>query len=99
MQEVILNIYYLFFGVLLVITQLQLQYITRNFRFLNYHWGKSLFSVFLASMSCSSSGEAFVQYIMTTYFFICSILFLLLSICDRSHDKKRGERDELEMLR
>ena len=99
MQEVVLNIYYLFFGVLLVITQLQLQYITRNFRFLNYHWGKSLFSVFLASMSCSSSGEAFVQYIMTTYFFICSILFLLLAICDRNHDKKRGERDELEMLR
>ena len=72
---------------------------TLNFRFLNYHWGKALFSVFLASMSCTSSGEAFVQYIMTTYFFICALLYGLLALCDRNHDRKRGERDELDFLR
>ena len=59
-QDVVLNLYYLFFGVVLIIAQLQLQWTTLNFRFLNYHWGRGLFCIFLASMSCSSSGEAFL---------------------------------------
>jgi len=99
MQEVMLNLYYLFFGVLLIIAQLQLQWMTRNFRFMNYHWGRCLFCIFLGSMSCTSSGEAFVQYIVAVYFFICAILFGMLSCCDRNHDLKRGDRDELDMLK
>jgi len=59
-HEVILNGYYLFFGIVLVVAQLKLQWLTDNFRFLNYHWGRFVFMLFLASMTCTSTGEPFV---------------------------------------
>jgi hypothetical protein len=49
-------------------------------------------------MACSSTGEAFMQYILAIYFLICACFFLMLACCDRSHDQKRAERDELDLL-
>lgn len=55
MHEAIMNFYFLFFGVVLALQQLGIRYIKRNFRFLNYHWGKSLFCMFIAFASLSNS--------------------------------------------
>ncbi len=50
-----MNFYFLFFGVLLAMQQAGMRYIKRNFRFLNYHWGKALFCVFVAQASLSNN--------------------------------------------
>ena len=50
-----MNFYFMFFGVVLALQQLGLKSIKRNFRFLNYHWGKCLFCLFIAFASCSNS--------------------------------------------
>jgi hypothetical protein len=88
-QAAIINFYFLFFGVTLALTQLNIHKIVDKFRFLNYHWGKSLFSLFLASMSFNNKEEMFVQYIITIYFFVCSFLFLILAVIDRAKDKEQ----------
>lgn len=36
---------------------------------------------------------------MTIYFFICAVCFGILSCCDRDHDRKLGERDELDLIK
>jgi hypothetical protein len=56
-HEAILNLYYLFFGSLIILTQLQVHKVVDSFRFLNYYWGRSLFCFFLASLSFSNKLE------------------------------------------
>ena len=54
MHDTIMNFYFLFFGVVLALQQLGLKSIKRNFRFLNYHWGKAIFCTFIATASLSN---------------------------------------------
>ncbi len=53
-HEAILNFYFLFFGVIVALQQLGLKFIKRNFRFLNYYWGKAIFCSFIAFASLSN---------------------------------------------
>jgi hypothetical protein len=53
-HQAILNFYYLFFGVVLVLTQLHFHRVVDLFRFLNYYWGKCVFCFFLASLAFSN---------------------------------------------
>jgi len=53
-HEAIINFYFMFFGVVLALQQLNIKWIKRNFRFLNYYWGKSAFSMFIAFASLSN---------------------------------------------
>jgi hypothetical protein len=53
-HEAIMNFYFLFFGVILAMQQSGMRYVKRNFRFLNYYWGKALFCVFVAQASLSN---------------------------------------------
>ena len=55
MHEAIMNFYFMFFGVVLAMLQLNVKRIKREFRFLNYHWGKALFCLFIAFASMSNS--------------------------------------------
>jgi hypothetical protein len=36
---------------------------------------------------------------MTIYHFVCAVIFGILALCDRDHDRKLGERDELDLIR
>ena len=54
-HEAIMNFYFLFFGVVLALSHLGLKCIKRNFRFLNYHWGKAAFCLFVAACSLSNA--------------------------------------------
>ena len=54
-HEAIMNFYFLFFGVVLALSHLGLKCVKRNFRFLNYHWGKAVFCVFVATCSLSNA--------------------------------------------
>ena len=55
MHEAILNFYFLFFGVIITLQQLGLKSVKRNFRFLNYYWGKCLFCMFIGFTSLSNT--------------------------------------------
>ena len=55
MHEIIMNFYFLFFGILLALQQLNLKMMQRNFRFLFYHWGKTVFCFFIGCMSLSNT--------------------------------------------
>ena len=55
MHETIMNFYFLFFGIVLALHLIGLKSVKRNFRFLNYHWGKAGFCMFVASASLSNT--------------------------------------------
>lgn len=65
-----------------------------KFRFLNYYWGKCLYCLFLTSMSFSSSIEPFLQYILSIYFLVTAVCFLVLSFKDRERDLQQWEVDK-----
>lgn len=92
-RAAIMNFYFLFFGLVVGLHQLGLQRMVDKFRFLNYHWGRCLFCLFLASMAFSNKEELFVQYILTAYWFICATIFLILLFLDRQHDKDQYKID------
>ena len=71
--------------------------VRRNFRFLNYNWGKSLWSFFLCTVSYSTDEKAWIQYVMSVYFFICGVCFAILSVWFWQRDRDQSERDEEEM--
>ena len=54
-HEGILDFYFLFFGIVVALQQLGLKTIKRNFRFLNYYWGKAIFCSFIACASLSNT--------------------------------------------
>ena len=85
------------------LSQLNIKAITRNFRFLNYHWGKFALSFFLTCMSFSSGDRdqaiTFTEYVVTIYFLLVSILFLILSIIDRQRDLVQQELDRIDILK
>ncbi len=65
-----------------------------NFRFLNYYWGKCLFSFFLASMSFSNKTESFVKWVLSVYFFACAFCFLALAHYDKFKDAEQAITDQ-----
>ena len=93
-QEAIMSFYFLFFGVVLVLQQLGLKSVKRNFRFLNYYWGKSSFCMFVALCHLSNTQNQFLQYISAAYFFILTIMFGILAVIDRKSDSDRHYLDE-----
>lgn len=80
-HEAIMNFYFLFFGIVLVLQQLGLQVIKRNFRFLNYYWGKSVFCMFIGFSSLSNSQNQILQYISAALFFLLTIMFAITATC------------------
>ncbi|TNV80019.1 hypothetical protein FGO68_gene10358 [Halteria grandinella] len=93
-QQAILNLYYLIFGILMLCTSLNVHRVVDQFRFLNYYWGKGSFCLFLSGMSfCSSQVESFVRYIMTLYFLGCGLCMGALAYYDRARDVKQAEID------
>ena len=101
-HEAIIDFYYLFLGIVISLSQLKTSQVTQNFRFLNYHWGKMLLSIFLSSMSFGSSSDdvqiQWVQYMVTIYFVIMAMMFLQLAICDRKRDEEQQRKDKIDML-
>ena len=93
-HEAIMSFYFLFFGIVLVLQQLGLRSIKRNFRFLNYHWGKASFSMFVGLCHLSNGQNQFLQYISAAYFFTLTIMFIVLAVIDRQSDKDRYFLDE-----
>ncbi len=92
-HDLILNWFFLFLSVITVLSQLKITWILRNFRFLNYHWGKAIFSFFLGSVSFSN--ETFIQLIISTYFLMVSCCFISLSMADKAHDVKQKFEDDV----
>ena len=90
MHQAIMNCYYIFFGVVVALTQLNVASVVNAFRFLNYYWGKGLFCLFLASISLANSQDAFIQWVLTIYFFICATLMFILTLVDKERDKEQA---------
>lgn len=86
-HDVILNFYFLFLGLTLALHQFEVTCAMKNFRFLEYHWGKSLLCLFLCSISFSNNQETFIQYVTSLYFFIVGMCFLVLTCTDKKHDR------------
>ena len=53
-HDAVVNGFYGFMGVLVALSQLDIEEINKKFRFLNYHWGKFLLCFFLATISFGS---------------------------------------------
>ena len=83
LHEAIMNCYFLFLGVVCALSQINVKFITRNFRFINYYWGKAFFCLFLVSMSMSNQEDTFLQYISGFFFAGLGVCFIILSIFDR----------------
>ena len=87
-HEAIMNFYYLFFGVVVALSQFNMHKVVDQFRFLNYYWGKGIFCLFLASLSLSNTSDVLVEWVMTIYFVVTAVLMFILAVCDRAHDKE-----------
>ena len=89
-----MDFYFLFFGIILALQQLNLKIVSRNFRFLNYHWGKALFCNFIACASLSNDQNQLIQYINAAIFFVLMVMFAILAYIDRQADIDRSTKDE-----
>ena len=54
-HDAIMNFYFLLFGVIIALCQLGIKTVKRNFRFMNYYWGKASFCLLIAGASLSNS--------------------------------------------
>ena len=86
-HDVILNFYFLFLGIVLAFHEFDVRCAVSNFRFLQYHWGKSILCIFLCSISFSNNQQTFIQYVTSLYFFVVGCCFLVLTCADRQHDR------------
>lgn len=97
-HDVILNIYFLVVGIIIAASHMEFTAVQRNFRVLNYHWGRALLSFFLCSLSFPDNEQTFVQYLMVMYFFIVGCCYITLSIADRKHDIEQERIDDITAL-
>lgn len=85
-HSAIINLYHFFFGLIIILSQMNVHKVVDNFRFLNYYWGKCLFCFFLASMSFTNKTESFERWVLSIYFFACAACFLALCHYDKGKD-------------
>ena len=97
-HEAILNFYFLFFGIVVALQQLGLKTIKRNFRFLNYYWGKAIFCAFIACASLSNSQNQMIQWVNAFLFFGLTGCMVLLAVIDRASDLEKSEQDEQDAI-
>jgi hypothetical protein len=89
-HEAIINFYYFFFGLIIILSQMSVHKVVDNFRFLNYYWGKCLFSFFLASLSFSNKTESLIKWLLSIYFFACAFCFMALAHYDKFKDAEQA---------
>ena len=89
----IMNLFFIFFGVIIALHSFGLQKLQDQFRFINYHSGKCILSFVLSSMAFSKDQELFMQLLICGYWGIVGIIFLILCFIDKEHDKKQREKD------
>lgn len=99
-HEVFLDIYYLLFGVLVIYhsfsTNEDPNVVQRNFRILNYHWGKCLYCLFLSSMAFMEEIQSFLTSCISTFFTVVAILFFVLSVFDAKNDQNQYLLDVID---
>ena len=83
-----MNMYYFFFGIVVILTQAGIDKVVDKFRFLNYYWGKGSFCLFLCSLAFANNQETFVKWILGLYFLICAVCFFVLTFIDKQQDKE-----------
>lgn len=93
-HDAIINLYHFFFGLIIILAQMNVHKVVDNFRFLNYYWGKCLFCFFLASMSFSNKTESFERWVLSIYFFACAACFLALCHYDKGKDAEQKMFDQ-----
>ena len=103
MHQFIINLYYLVLGVVTGLSQLiGHKQIAINIRFLNYYWGKFLYSLFLASMTFGTLNQQHLniqlfEWLITVYFLMCAGLWVLLSVLDRDRDLRQNIIDDKDI--
>ena len=80
-----LSVYLILFGVMLLLVELTIMRARAWFYFLNFGWGKSLFSLFIA-LFVLGSGRAvrWLDVLLAVYFIIISIFFLFVYLAKRT---------------
>lgn len=73
-----------------------LKSIKRNFRFLNYHWGKAIFSAFIACASLSNAKNQILQYVNAALFIVLTVMLIVMAVIDRQTDIDRSLKDDAE---
>ena len=80
-----LSLYLILFGVMILLVELTIMRARAWFYFLNFGWGKALFSLFIA-LFLLGSGRAvrWLDVLLAVYFIIISIFFLFVYLAKRT---------------
>ena len=71
-----MNIYYILFGIVIVLTELGFQRVIDNFYFMRFYFGKSFFCGFIGILCFGSS--YWVRLLTAIFFVVACIAFLIL---------------------
>ena len=84
--EIVLNAFFIVQGLMLILGQLDIEWISRTFRFLDYHVGRAILALYLAGISFAHHQGHYAQQIAFFYFILVSCLYFALAIFDHEHD-------------
>ncbi len=87
--EFILTIYYIFFGILIILVELGLGRVLDNFHFMRFAFGKMLFAIFMAGITFTLS--YWLQAIVSVFFMIAAVFFGMIGCCYYKEEKEIAE--------
>ena len=89
-SEFVIDIYYILFGILIVLIEFGIQKVIDQFYFMNYSFGKALFSGFIATLCYGTSYWA--QLIVAIFFTVACAGFLLLGFMFNSQEQQNVQK-------
>ncbi len=96
----VMTIYFVLFGLVILLVELGLKPIKRTFYFLNFAWGKAIFDFFIACMSLSTGFYGTTSMItipVAIVFFLGCLFFIIISIFYREEEKEKDSKIYAEL--
>ena len=83
-----LSLYLIIFGIMLLLVELSLMHARAWFYFLNFAWGKSLFSIFIALFLLGSARSVrWLDVLVAVWFIVLSLLFFVMFLAYRTSEQ------------
>ena len=85
--QFVIYVYYIGFGILIILIEMELGKVLDNFYFMRWAWGKGGFATFIATLCFNL--DYWIQIMVWIFFACASIFFFVIGCCYFSEEKER----------
>ena len=89
--DFVLTIYYILFGAIIVFCELGINFVLKNFYFMNFFLGRAIFCTFVACITFQT--DYWLKILISVFFIVAAVCFVFLGFCYSAEEATIEEKN------